>query len=151
MKCDPEEQCILQHWQLSLNNHPTVNPSNPWKSIPTTWSPPPIGFIKVNFDRACKGNPGPAGFGATLRNSDGQILCLVAGFIGENTNNVVELMGLLRGTQETIDNHLHNIILEGDSQIIIWLITKILHGEHLGKISPNLEIIETARGVWSLT
>jgi ribonuclease HI len=46
-------------------------------------------------------------------------------------------MGLLRGTQETIDNHLHNIILEGDSQIIIWLITKILHGEHPGKISPN--------------
>jgi hypothetical protein len=40
-KCDPEEQCILQHWQLSLNNQPVVNPSNPRKSSPTTWSPPP--------------------------------------------------------------------------------------------------------------
>jgi ribonuclease HI len=46
-------------------------------------------------------------------------------------------MGLLRGTQAAIDNHLHNIILEGDSQTIIWLITKILHGKHPRQILPS--------------
>jgi ribonuclease HI len=106
-------------------------------SNPTTWTPPPTGFIKINFDGASKGNPGPAGFGAILRNSNGEILYLVAGFMGENTNNVTELTGLLRGLQEATDNHFNKVIMEGDSQIIIQLITKILHGENPRKISPS--------------
>jgi ribonuclease HI len=114
-----------------------VNVTNHQPSSPTTWSPPPIGFIKINFDGASKGNPGPAGFGATLRNSNGKILYLVAGFMGENTNNAAELTGLLHGLQAAIDNHFHKITLEGDSQIIIQLITKILHGENPLKISPS--------------
>jgi ribonuclease HI len=106
-------------------------------SSPTTWTPPPIGFTKINFDGASKGNPGPAGYGAILRNSKGEILHLVAGFLGDNTNNVTELWSLLRGLKVTIDNHFNKIIAEGDSHIIIQLITKILHGEHPLEISPS--------------
>jgi hypothetical protein len=53
----------------------------------------------------------------------------------------VELKGLLRGTQATIDNHFHNLIVEGDSQIIIRIIMKILHGEHPRKISPSWRLL----------
>ena len=32
---------------------------------------PQEGFIKLNFDRATKGNPGPTGYGGIFRNSQG--------------------------------------------------------------------------------
>jgi ribonuclease HI len=96
----------------------------------TFWSPPPTGFIKINFDGASKGNLGPVGFRTILKDSNGGILHLVVGFLGENTNNPFELLSLLRGLKVTIDNHFQRFIMEGDSQIIIQLITKILHGEH---------------------
>jgi hypothetical protein len=137
LNCNPEEQSILQSWQPSLINQLTIKAPKRQNSSPTIWTPPPTDFIKINFDGASKGNPGPAGYGATLRNSRGEILCLVVGYLGETTNNAVELMGLLQGLQIAIARHSHKLILEGDSQIVIQLITKILHGENPQKISPS--------------
>lgn len=137
LKCTPKEQCIFQNQQLGLTNLFAVTAPNRQYNGPITQSPPPTGFIKINFDGASKGNPGPAGFGATLKNSNGEILCLVVGYLGESTNNAVELTGLLQGLQAAIDHHFHKLILEGDSQIVTQLITKILHGENLMKISPS--------------
>ena len=104
---------------------------------PTKWSPPRLHFIKANFDGASRGNPGPAGYGVVLRNSEGKILEMEAGFLGETTNNVAELTGLLRGLQMAIDKGHQKVILEGDSQIIIRLIKRILHGCDPEKISPS--------------
>jgi ribonuclease HI len=72
-----------------------------------------------------------------LRNSSGEILGLEAGFLGDTTNNVAELTGLLRGLQTAMDKGYQRIILEGDSQIIIRLTTKILYGCDPAKISPS--------------
>jgi ribonuclease HI len=52
-------------------------------------------------------------------------------------NNVAELTGLLRGLQAAIDRHYRKLILEGDPQIFLQLITKILHGAQPLKISPS--------------
>jgi ribonuclease HI len=38
-----------------------------------------------------------------------------AGFLGETTNNVAELTGLLRGLQIATEKDHHQVILEGDS------------------------------------
>jgi probable phosphoglycerate mutase len=103
------------------------NPKHQHRS-PTIWTPPPTDFIKINFDGASKGNLGPASYGATLKNSNGEILCLIVGFLGETTNNASELTSLLRGHQAATDKYHHKLILEEDSQIFIQLITKILHG-----------------------
>ena len=62
---------------------------------------------------------------------------MTAGYLGETTNNVAELTGLLQGLQQAIALASHQIILEGDSQIVIQLITKILHGRNPQKISPS--------------
>jgi ribonuclease HI len=72
-----------------------------------------------------------------LRDSKGQILGLEAGFLGDTTNNVAELTGLLRGLQSAIGKGHHQIILEGDSQVIIGLATKLIHGGNLDKASPS--------------
>ena len=72
-----------------------------------------------------------------LRNYTGEILALEAGFLGDTTNNVAELTGLLRGLQSAMDKGYHQVILEGDSQVIIRLTTKIIHGGHPDKVSPS--------------
>jgi ribonuclease HI len=136
-KCRPEEYSILQNWQPVTSNLTKQNVNLRPPDSPSSWSPPPAHFIKVNFDGASKGNPGPAGYGAVLRNADGAIIGLEAGFLGETSNNVAELTGLLRGLQTALSKGYHRLILEGDSQIIIRLTTKILHGCNPGKISPS--------------
>ena len=89
-----------------------------------------MGFININFDGASKGNPGPVGFRTICRDSNGEILHFVAGFLGKNTNNAAELLS-------PIDNHFQRVIVEGVSRIIIQLITKLLHGDHPTEISPS--------------
>ena len=61
------------------------------------WSPPPQQIFKLNFDGAAKGNPGPVGIGGVIRNSEGSILGVFWGVIGETTNNVVEIKALMTG------------------------------------------------------
>jgi hypothetical protein len=128
LNCNPEEHCILQCWQPILINQLEPRTHKLQLTSPTIWTPPLANFIKINFDGASKGNSGPARYGAVLRNSNGKILCLVAGFLEETTDNATELTGLLRGLQIANDKHHHKIILEGDSQIVIQLIIKILRG-----------------------
>jgi ribonuclease HI len=64
-----------------------------------TWQYPPQGFFKLNFDGASKGNLGPVGFGVVIRDNNGQIKYIMAGNLGWDSNNSVELWGLIRGIQ----------------------------------------------------
>jgi ribonuclease HI len=99
--------------------------------------PPPPGFHKVNFDGASKGNPRHSGYGMTIRNSLGQIQSLTVGNIGYDTNNSVEIWGLVKGVKMALDQNLTHLIIEGDSKIIIDLATKLLNGRDPGKITPS--------------
>ncbi|MFG2847913.1 bifunctional RNase H/acid phosphatase [Kitasatospora sp. NPDC048296] len=52
----------------------------------------------VEADGGSRGNPGPAGYGAVVRDGDtGQIVAEAAEFIGHATNNVAEYRGLIAG------------------------------------------------------
>jgi ribonuclease HI len=57
--------------------------------------------------------------------------------MGENTNNAAKLSNLLKGLKIALENHYQWIITELYSQIIIHLITQILHGKHPTTISPS--------------
>ena len=52
----------------------------------------------VEADGGSRGNPGPAGYGAVVRDAaDGQVLAETAEFLGTATNNVAEYRGLIAG------------------------------------------------------
>ncbi|MFD9689908.1 bifunctional RNase H/acid phosphatase [Kitasatospora sp. NPDC059146] len=52
----------------------------------------------VEADGGSRGNPGPAGYGAVVRDADtGQLVAEAAEFIGHATNNVAEYRGLIAG------------------------------------------------------
>jgi ribonuclease HI len=143
LKCNPSESHILQAWQLNLSEDPRQNVIRPVKISCSlnTWSPPPPGFVKLNFDGSSKGNPGPTGFGAVLRDNEGRILHITAGYLGFNTNNVAELWSLLKGINLAISHNIFQLIVEGDSQVIIHLISKIIHGSHPSEISPRWRLL----------
>jgi ribonuclease HI len=135
--CPKEELSILQNWQLNLIDLKMEQAPKTHIPSPSTWTPPSIGYVKVNFGGASKGNPRPAGYGAVIRDSTRKLLMMIAGHMGETTNNVAELTGLIQGLQLAISLPNQRIILKGDSQVIIRLITKILHGASPHKNSPS--------------
>jgi hypothetical protein len=139
LACPPSEFSILRHWTPlpTLQERPPP-PSSTFPSCsPSLWSPPPEDFVKLNFDGASKGNPGAVGYGVVIRNHYGHILDIAAGPLGHSTKNVAELWGLIKGLQLAIKNNYTKMIVEGDSQVIISLLRRILHGTSLDNISPS--------------
>ncbi|RMI44409.1 bifunctional RNase H/acid phosphatase [Streptomyces triticirhizae] len=54
--------------------------------------------LVVEADGGSRGNPGPAGYGAVVRDAaSGQVLAETAAYIGRATNNVAEYRGLIAG------------------------------------------------------
>jgi hypothetical protein len=59
MQCKPEEKFILDGWSLQLHTQPQGKTNFGRVNSPTIWTPPPPEFLKLNFDGASRGNPGP--------------------------------------------------------------------------------------------
>jgi len=58
----------------------------------------------VEADGGSRGNPGPAGYGAVVRDADtGQVLVEAAEYLGHATNNVAEYRGLIAGLKAARD------------------------------------------------
>jgi probable phosphoglycerate mutase len=77
--------------------------------------------VIVEADGGSRGNPGPAGFGALLRDADtGAVIADVAEYIGEASNNVAEYSGLIAGL-ELYREHAPDADLEVrmDSRLVI--------------------------------
>jgi hypothetical protein len=88
LQANQTEAIILKNWSIWPHSYPffpSIKRNSP--SSPETWSHPPKGFYKLNFDGASKGNPGPAGFGGVFRNSSGTILRIFFGTLGLDSNN----------------------------------------------------------------
>ena len=59
---------------------------------------PPVRRVRVEADGGSRGNPGPAAFGALLRDADtGRVLAESTEAIGTASNNVAEYRGLIAG------------------------------------------------------
>ncbi len=51
----------------------------------------------IHADGGSRGNPGPAGAGAVLRDASGKVVGEVAEYLGKTTNNVAEYTAIERG------------------------------------------------------
>jgi len=60
--------------------------------------------LVIEADGGSRGNPGPAGYGALVRDADtGRVLAERAASVGRTTNNVAEYGGLVAGLQAALD------------------------------------------------
>lgn len=87
----------------------------------TAPSAAPANAIHVWTDGACSGNPGPAGLGVVI--IDGEQRRELSEYLGEGTNNIAELMAILRGLEEVTDKR-RPVIVYSDSAYSIGLLTQ---------------------------
>ena len=75
----------------------------------------------VEADGGSRGNPGPAAFGAVVRDAvTGVVLTEVAGFIGTATNNVAEYRGAIAGLEQARELDANAVIeVRLDSKLVV--------------------------------
>lgn len=60
--------------------------------------------LTIFTDGGSRGNPGPAAYGFSISNEDGQEIAGVGKYIGTNTNNVAEYSAVSEALQWILDN-----------------------------------------------
>jgi ribonuclease HI len=109
--------------------------------LPETSAPVPGRIVRVYSDGAARGNPGPAGAGAVLTDSAGNVIARLGRFLGKQTNNVAEYEGLLLGLKHARELGYREVEVRADSQLLIRQLKgeyavrhaglKLLHAEAL--------------------
>ncbi len=76
--------------------------------------------LVVEADGGSRGNPGPAGFGAVVRDArDELILVERNGFLGRVTNNVAEYRGLIAGLEAALELSAEAVDVRMDSKLVV--------------------------------
>ena len=91
------------------------------------------------MDGGARGNPGPAGVGIVLTDSEGAELDRANAYIGETTNNVAEYRALLLGLDRARALGVQSLEIVNDSQLVARQLTgeykvknedlRLLHGK----------------------
>jgi len=93
-------------------------------------APPPSGAgrqLVVEADGGSRGNPGPAGYGALVRDAEtGVVLAEAAASIGRATNNVAEYSGLLAGLQAAAE-------IDPDAQVEVRMDSRLVVEQMSGR------------------
>jgi ribonuclease HI len=98
-------------------------------------APLPSDAIIVYTDGACTGNPGPAGLGVVI--IDGTERRELSEYLGVGTNNIAELMAIVRALEETPPER--TVVIHADSSYALGLLGKNW------KAKANQEIVERMR------
>ena len=106
-------------------------------SSPKSWSLPPPLVFKLNFDGASRGKPSATGFSSLCRDSQGRVIFVFLGSIGRDTNNSVELKGMLQGLHCLVRNNSFPTIIEGNSSIMVHMARKLAYGQVSGQVSTS--------------
>ncbi len=91
-------------------------PSTPSLFPPTST---PGGAITAHCDGGARGNPGPAGFGVEITDSNGNVLAELSEFLGFRTNNYAEYSGLLASLQYALDHNHRSLKVISDSELMV--------------------------------
>jgi len=85
-------------------------------------------FIRIELytDGGARGNPGPAGAGAVLKDMDGNVIDTVTKYLGETTNNQAEYHALILGLKRAKALGVKEVDVFMDSQLAV----KQINGEY---------------------
>ncbi|HUZ94343.1 MAG TPA: ribonuclease HI family protein [Edaphobacter sp.] len=91
-------------------------------------------WISAHCDGGARGNPGPAGYGAQVCDSNGIVIAELSEFLGIRTNNYAEYSGLLGCLQFALENGHSRLRVVSDSELMV----KQIQGKYQVK-SPDLK------------
>ena len=96
--------------------------------------------VLIHTDGAARGNPGPAGAGAIIRDaSDGRVLAEIAEPLGRATNNVAEWTAVELALSEAQRLGATHVDLRTDSELVARQISGVYRVKH-----PDLKPIHAA-------
>jgi broad specificity phosphatase PhoE/ribonuclease HI len=75
--------------------------------------------VVVEADGGSRGNPGPAGYGAVVKDTDGEVLLERYAGLGTTTNNVAEYSGLIAGLRAAAELNATRVDVRMDSKLVI--------------------------------
>src|ERR1700733_14023431 len=90
-------------------------------------------WISAHCDGGARGNPGPAGFGALIQDTNGHVLAELSEFLGIQTNNFAEYSGLLASLDYALAHGHRRLRVVSDSELMV----KQIQGKYQVK-SPGL-------------
>jgi len=121
-----EVQAVLERAAAALEAPSTPAPGGPgdsgFFSTAALSSGPGVAAanrIRVYSDGAARGNPGLAGAGAVLVEPSGRVVERLGKFLGVQTNNYAEYMGLLLGLKRAKELGVQEVEVFADSELMI--------------------------------
>ncbi|HEV2779580.1 MAG TPA: bifunctional RNase H/acid phosphatase [Actinophytocola sp.] len=101
----------------------------------------------VEADGGSRGNPGPAGYGAVVRDADtGEVLVERAEGIGVTTNNVAEYRGLVAGLRAAAELGANTVDVRMDSKLVVEQMSGRWKIRHAALQPLALQARQLARG-----
>lgn len=102
-------------------------------------------MITAYTDGGARGNPGPAGYGVHIVDSEGATLAELVGPLGRATNNVAEYSGLIAALQWALDHQHGHLHVRMDSELVI----RQMRGEYKVKHAGLQALHARARSLMS--
>jgi broad specificity phosphatase PhoE/ribonuclease HI len=103
--------------------------------------------VIVEADGGSRGNPGPAGYGAVVRDAaTGDVLVERAEGLGVATNNVAEYQGLLAGLRAAAELGAETVTVRMDSKLVVEQMSGRWKIKHAALQSIAFEAQKVARG-----
>lgn len=73
----------------------------------------------INTDGGARGNPGPAGIGAVLKDETGEIVAEISKYIGEATNNQAEYKAVIAALEKAGELNVETLEFLLDSELAV--------------------------------
>lgn len=114
-----------------------------------------VDHVEVEADGGARGNPGPAGYGAVVREADsGEVLAERSESLGIATNNVAEYSGLIAGLRAADALGAREVDVRMDSKLVIEQMSGRWQIKHPGlrplaaEAAALVQRFETVRFTW---
>ncbi len=73
----------------------------------------------AHVDGGARGNPGPAGYGLVIHDSQGKKIAELSQYLGHHTNNYAEYNGLLAALRYAIAHRIQSLKIVSDSELMV--------------------------------
>jgi ribonuclease HI len=97
----------------------------------------------AHIDGGSRGNPGPAGYGVYVTDSEGRRLAELSDFLGVQTNNFAEYSGLVAALEYAVENGYGTVKVVSDSELLV----KQMKGVYKVRSEALLEIYNEAKAL----
>lgn len=108
-------------------------------------------MIIANVDGGARGNPGSAGYGAIIKDADGQVLAELYDGIGVSTNNIAEYRGLIAALDWARTHGHRRLHVKSDSLLVVQQMLGKYRVKHAGLIPLHEQARQLAAAIGHVT